>query len=172
MTASALGLDFALLLEVLGALLGLFIYAVVLRTACALYNKLVGGRGSPIAVPHLPLGIALNIVFVSLVVQTAVSFVIRLVAGGGFGAGLDLERMSILSQILSLPASLLVMAGLNTALLPTAFARGYLVALLCFLLMAILFGAILGALVLAGSLFPGVEDEGFLQGFPFYFPSR
>ena len=63
--------------------------------------------------------------------------------------------MAILAQIISFPISLLVMAGITAAFLPTTFSRGFLVAL-CYLLViifiAVVVGLIIGALFMASTL--------------------
>jgi hypothetical protein len=112
------------LLFVLGLAIGVgtAIGALFLLAACALYNGLVGGRGSPESVPELLPGKAMGIILGTSLVHAAAIFVIGRPAGIG--------------RLLSLPVSLLVMAGLNSALLPTTFARGLLVAL-CYLLLAL-----------------------------------
>jgi hypothetical protein len=105
---------------------GTMLGAVFLRAACALYNKLAGGKGSPSSVPEPLLGKAMGITFVTILVHAVAGF-----------------------ELLSLPVSLLVLAGMNSALLPTTFARGVLVAL-CYLLvgffvvvvLAFLFGGV------------------------------
>ncbi len=69
------------------AVLGTVIGAVLLLAACAFYNKLAGGTGSPRSVPEPRLGKALGITFVTALVHAAAGF-----------------------ELLSLPLSLLVMA--------------------------------------------------------------
>ena len=112
--------------------LGTVIGAVFLRAACAIYNKLAGGKGSPSSVPKPLFGKAMGITFVTALVNLVAGF-----------------------ELLSLPVSLLVMAGMNSALLPTTFARGFLVAL-CYLLVGlfvvVVLAVIFGGLFLVGSL--------------------
>jgi len=131
--------------------LGTVIGAAFLRTACALYNKLAGGKGSPSSVPEPLLGKALGIIFVTTLANAVAGFVIGLLVGAGSAeAGASERGPAVIAQLLSLPVSLLVMAGMSSALLPTTFARGLLVAL-CYLLvvlvvvvvLAVLFGGLL-----------------------------
>jgi hypothetical protein len=96
-------------LQAFALVLGTVIGAVFLRPACAFYNKLAGGGGSPGSVPEPRLGKAMGITFVAALVPAVPGF-----------------------ELLSLPVSLLVLAGMSSALLPTTFARGLLVAL-CYL---------------------------------------
>lgn len=129
--------------------LGTVIGAVFLRAACTLYNALADGKGSPSGVPELPLGKAMGISFATTLVNAAARFVIVFLVGAG-------ERSSaVIPQLLSIPIGLLVMAGMNSALLPTTFARGFSIAL-CYLLVALfVFGVlavILGGLLLVGFL--------------------
>src|SRR5262249_51103599 len=69
--------------------------ARALRAACALYNKLPGGEGSPGSVPELPFGKAMGITFLTSLVNAVVGF-----------------------RLLSGLIGLLVMAALISALLP------------------------------------------------------
>lgn len=129
--------------------LGTVIGAVFLRAACTLYNALADGKGSPGSVPELSLGKAMGISFATTLVNAAARFVIVFLVGAG-------ERgPAVLTQLLSIPIGLLVMAGLNSALLPTTFARGLSIAL-CYALVALfVFGVlavILGGLLLVGFL--------------------
>jgi hypothetical protein len=120
-TGGALGVLVCFRVPAIG--LGTVLGAVLLRVACAFYNMLAGGKGSPRSVPELPLGKALAITFVTALVQAV--------------AGLEL---------LSLPVSLLVLAGMSSALLPTTFARGLLVAL-CYLLVGLFVVVVLAGIV-------------------------
>lgn len=130
--------------------LGTVIGAVFLREACTLYNKLADGTGSPSSVPELSLGKAMGISFATTVVNAVARFAIGLLGAGGAARG-----PVVIAQLLSIPVGLLVLAGLNTALLPTTFARGLSIAL-CYVLVALfVFGVlavILGGLLLVGFL--------------------
>jgi hypothetical protein len=141
---------------VLAIALGTFIGAVFLRAACALYNKLAGGKGSPSSVPEPPVGKAMGITFVTSLVNAVAGFLIgTLVGAGGMAAGAGESSPAITAQLLSLPVSLLVMAAMNSAMLPTTFTRGLLVTL-CYLLVVlfvvVVLAAIFGGIFLAFSL--------------------
>jgi hypothetical protein len=136
--------------------LGTVIGAVFLRAACALYNKQAGGKGLPDSVPEPLLGKAMGITFVTTLVNGIAGFVIGLLVGaGGAAAGSGERGPAVMAQLLSLPVSLLVMAGMNSALLPTTFSRGLSVALwyllVVFFVVAVL-AVICGGLFLAASL--------------------
>jgi hypothetical protein len=136
---------------VLAIALGTVIGAVCLRAACALYNKLAGDEGSPSSVPIPLLGKAMGITFVTTLVTAVARLVIGfLVGAGSAGAGASERDLAVIAQLLSLPVSLLVMAGMTSALLPTTFARGFLVAL-CYLLVALFVVVVLA--VIFGGLF-------------------
>jgi len=129
---------------------------VFLRAACALYNKQAGGKGSPDSVPEPLLGKAMGITFVTTLVNAIAGFVIGLLVGtGGAVAGASERGPAVVAQLLSLPVSLLVMAGMNSALLPTTFAWELLVAL-CYLLVVffvvVILAVICGGLFLVASL--------------------
>ncbi|HEV3261908.1 MAG TPA: hypothetical protein VG013_33970 [Gemmataceae bacterium] len=119
-----------LCLRVFAILLGTVIGAVFLRAACAFYNKLAGGKGSPSSVPEPLLGKAMGITFVTALVNAVPGF-----------------------ELLSLPVSLLVLAGMISALLPTTFARGLLVAL-CYLVVG-LFVLVVLAILFVGFFLAG-----------------
>ncbi len=121
------------LLCVLGVALviGTLIGAVVLRTACWLYNLFVGGAKSRDAVPMPDFGKAMGIAFVAALVNMGTSFVVGLVVGGGMAAmGKDLGAAQSVAQLVAVPVSFLVLAGMISGMLPTSFGRAALVALL------------------------------------------
>jgi hypothetical protein len=136
--------------------LGTVIGTAFLCAACALYNKLAGGKESPSSVPEPLLGKAMGITFVTTLANAVAGSVIGLLVGAGSAAAGDSERGSaVIAQLLTLPVSLLVMAGLNSALLPTTFARGLLVAWCCLLmvfLVILVLAVPFGGLVLVVSL--------------------
>jgi hypothetical protein len=134
-----------------GVVLGTLIGGVILRAACALYNKLAGGKRSPTSVPEPLLGKAMGITFVTTLVNAIAGVTIGILIGaGGVAAGADQRWTAAMVQLLAFPVSLLVMAGMNAALLPTTVARGLLVAL-CYLLVVLFVVAVLGAIF--GGLF-------------------
>ena len=139
-----------------GVIIGTLIGAIFLRAACSLYNKLAGGQESPSSVPEPSMGKAIGITFVTTLVNWGVGFLIGLAVGtAGVFAGADQRSITVVAQLLSLPISILVMAGMNAALLPTTFTRGLLVAL-CYLLVVVFVVVVLflviGAVVLVFSL--------------------
>jgi hypothetical protein len=130
--------------------------AVFLRAACALYNRLAGGKGSPRTVPEPSFGEAVRITFMTVLVRGLVLVVGWILVKSGGVAGGSGERGPTLGvQLLSLPVVVLVMARVNAALLPTTFTRGLLVALcwlLVLLFVAVVLGVIFGGVFLAISL--------------------
>jgi hypothetical protein len=136
--------------------LGTVIGALFLRAACALSNKLADSKGSPRSVPEPQLDKAIGITFVTTLVNAVVGFVIGLLVGAGTAAtGPGGRGPTVIAQLLSLPVSLLVMAGMNSALLPSTFARGLLIAV-CYLLVVVfvvvVLAVILGGFFLVASL--------------------
>jgi hypothetical protein len=149
-------LGMVLFAKVFAIALGTVIGAWILRAACALYNKLAGGKGSPSSVPELLFGKAMGITFVTILVDAVAGSVIGLLVGAsGAAAGSGERSPAVIARLLSLPVSLLVMAAMNYALLPTTFVRGILIAL-CYLLVVffvvVVLGVILGGLFLVVSL--------------------
>ena len=122
---------------IIGIAIGTLIGAVILRTACWLYNVFDGGPRSPQAIPEPDFGKAAGIVLVTMVVNYGVSFVIGFVGGAAaLGGGADPRTAQLMVTLISLPISLLVMAAMISMMLPTSFGKAILVALL-YLLVAI-----------------------------------
>jgi hypothetical protein len=125
--------------------------AVFLRAACALYNKLTGGRKSPNSVPEPLLGKAMGITFVTTVVNVIVLLVIgHLLEDGNAAARPTSGRSFLIEGLLPLPVSLLVMTCMNADQLPTTITRGFLVTL-CYLLVVLMVIVVLA--VIFGGLF-------------------
>ena len=134
----------ALIFLVILLVLCLLASAIILRAAVWLYNKMAGGPNSPSAVPEPTMNNAMNIAFLATLVNTVVAVIVNFVVGsaaavtGESGAGVIVS-----AQILSLPLSVLFMAGMLTVFLPTTFWRGTLVTL-CHALIVVLIAGILG----------------------------
>jgi hypothetical protein len=137
---------------VIALLVGTLIGAVFLRAAIALFNKMAGASGPPAGVPEPPFGRAMGITFVTSLVNWVVGFVIGLATGAGAqAAGPDgAKGVNLLAQAASVPAGLLVMALMLTALLPTSFGKAVLVTLLYLVIVALVVGVIVGVLVAVG----------------------
>ena len=97
--------------------------AVIFRTACWAYNKLVGGPETMHAVPEPDFGRACAIVFVAALINAVASAGISLI-----GIAQAINPMMI--NLMPLPISLLALAGMATVMLPTDFGKGLLVSLL------------------------------------------
>ena len=74
---------FGLVFFVFALAIGMFIGAIIIRAAVALYNKMAGGASSPSSVPEPAIGKAMWITFVIGLVQMVVGFLIGLVTGAG-----------------------------------------------------------------------------------------
>jgi hypothetical protein len=143
---------------VVGVAVGTVIGAVLLRAAISLYNKVAGGAGSPRGVREPAFGEAMGVTFATCLVNACVGVVLGLVreavtaaAGPGARGGVN-----VLTQPAPVAVSLLVMAGLLSAVLPTTFGRALLV-VLCYTLIVLVIG---GAFVLLGVLFLGLNPRG------------
>lgn len=130
----------------LGVLLaiGTLVGGLLLRAAIGLYNAMAGGAGSSEAVPEPPIDKAMGITFAAVLANVIVGSVVGLVMAApmattsdGAGGG------GMIHQLVGLPAGLLVMAGMLSALLPTTFGRAVLVTLCHLLISAVLGGALL-----------------------------
>ena len=125
---------------------GTLIGAVFLRAAVALYNKLAGGASSPSSVPEPTFGKAMWITFAASVAQFVVGSLISLATGGGAtAAGGRGQEVDVVAQLI---VSLLIMAGVLSAKLPTTFGRAILVTLCDMLLVLLVVGALVGIVVL------------------------
>jgi hypothetical protein len=137
---------------VIGIAFGTLIGAVFLRAAIALYNKLAGGASSPSSVPEPAFGKAMWITFATFVAQVVVGLLINGLVVGDRGAAA--ETHGLIAQLISFPVSVLIMAGMLSARLPTTFGRAFLVTL-CDMLLSLLAAVVLlgvAVLVFAGAL--------------------
>jgi hypothetical protein len=127
---------------VIAVAVGTLIGAVCLLAAIALYNKMAGGASSPGSVPEPALGKAMWITFATSVVQIVAGVVI-----GGYGEAAEGAR-ELFAQLISFPVSLLIMAGMLSAKLPTTFGRAVLVTLCYMLVVLIVVGVLVAIAVL------------------------
>jgi hypothetical protein len=127
---------------VIAVAIGTLIGAVFLLAAIALYNKMAGGASSPGGVPEPALGKAMWITFATSVVQLVAGVVIE-----GYGEAAEGAR-GLVAQLISFPVSLLIMAGMLSAKLPTTFGRAVLVTLCYMLVVLIVVGVLVGIAVL------------------------
>jgi hypothetical protein len=133
------------------------IEAVCLRAGVALYNKLAGGASSPDGVPEPALGKAMWITFARILAQVVVGALLSLGTGAGpTAAGVREEGIDVVVPLVSFSVSLLIMAGILSARLPTTFGRAISVTL-CYLLVVLL---VVGVLVGIALLVLGVALRG------------
>lgn len=133
----------------------LLIGAVILRAACAAYNKLSMPENH---VEEPGIGKGMGILFVALLVQGVAVFALGKVlgVGGGIGNGPGFaadRNAQMMTNLIGLPLQLLVMAGLLTAMLPTTFGRAILITLLYTVIAVLIFiviGLLIFVLMLAG----------------------
>lgn len=130
-----------LLAIILGLAIQAIVGAIFLRAGIALFNRLAGDRSSGNAVPEPTFGRAMLITLVTAVAQFAIDLLIGLVAMSG-----DPQEPQRAVQVVSAVASLLVMVGLLSAMLPTTWGRAFLV-MLCTVVVGLLVGLVLGAIV-------------------------
>jgi hypothetical protein len=91
----------------------------------------------------------MGITFVTALVNFVGSFIIGLIVGAGTAAAKTagaptpgVGGMNLLAQLISFPISLLIMAGMLTAMLPTTFGRAILVTLLYMVITTVLIAVI------------------------------
>ena len=134
---------------VIGLLIGLAIAAVILRAACALFNKMAGGAGSPGSVPNPGFGKAMLMVLVIGIIQFVTGIVLGVM-------GVTANMTPIMANLISTPISFLVSAGMISALLPTSFGKGLGVALCQFIIMILILVAVVVIfLVIGAAMFAG-----------------
>src|SRR5262249_54716001 len=134
------------------------IEAVILRAAIALHNWQAGGASAGSSGPELSLGKAMWITFARIGAQFIVA---ALIVGlftdpGATGAAARWERGGVGAQLISFAVSLLIMADILSARLPTTLGRAINVTL-CFLLVVLL---VVGVLVGIAVLVFGVALRG------------
>jgi hypothetical protein len=128
---------------VIGLPVATLIGAVFLRAAVALYNKMAGGASSPSGVPEPALGKAMWISFAISLAQMVVGSLIGLLTDAGpTAAGTRGQGADVVAQLISFAVSLLIMAGMLSARLPTTFGRAICVTL-CYMLVVLLVGGVL-----------------------------
>jgi hypothetical protein len=120
-------------------------------------------RGSP-GVPEPSFGKACGIMAIALVIHVIVQFglgfvIVMLILADARGGGPFIgasPMASILIGLISLPIDLLVLAGLSSAMLPTSFGKGLLVALLDLLIWFVVGVVIIGVLFVVGMMLGGM----------------
>lgn len=128
---------------VFGLAVGTLIAAIIFRAACWLHNKLARLANSPVLVPEPGFGRAIGVVlaaaFLHLVVSLPIAFT------------LPAELSPVIQHLIFQPIGLLTMAVATTAILPTGFGKGILIALLCWVVLILsAVGVVVGiALVVA-----------------------
>ena len=132
---------------------GTVVGAMILRAACSLFNKFAGGRDAQGAVPDPSFGRAVGISFVATLIQMVIAFVLSLATrAGGIG---DMVTPAIL-RLAFLPLSICVLASITTAVLPTSFGKGMLIALIHWAIGAVIgFGLV--AVVIAVTMATGMK---------------
>ena len=139
-------------------LFGILAGAVILRAACALFNKMASaGNG----VPAPSFGKALGITALTMIANAIAGVLLGIVlAGGALAAGqANNPAVQAVPTLASIPVGLLVMAGLLTAMLPTSFGRGLLVALIQYAIMLVI-GIIVAVIIAVIVIALGVDFMG------------
>jgi len=122
---------------------------VLLRASVHCYNMLAGGPEAPAAVPEIRLGTAMGVTVVAILVYLALNVVM-----GDWYFGGHARRPRNHLQVVADVVPPLVIIGLVTgrmlsAVLPTTFLRGCLVALCQMLMVAALWGSVYGFILVA-----------------------
>jgi len=129
------------------AAMGTAFGAVCLLAAIALHNKMAGGAGAPSSVAAPGFIKALGITFVTALINAAVGIGVALAATATPAVHvLPAGCFGLLAQVVALPLSLLIMAVMLTAMLPTSFGRALVITLL-YLMIAIALTLLIVAVV-------------------------
>ena len=132
-----------------GVLIATLIGAIILRAAVSAFNKLSQPENQ---VPEPDFGKAMLMAFVAAIVNGVVGFGIGIVFGTALAAAnAPPMQVQLIVQAISLPISLLVLAGTITLLLPTSFGRALLISLL-YLAIGIAVAIVIGGFVLIVAL--------------------
>ncbi len=92
-------------------IVGTLVGAVILRSACMLYNSFVGGSKTRRAVPLPDFSRAMGIVFLSIVAYIGASVVVGLAIGGSVGMlGKDVRIAQGIAQLVILPLGFFVLS--------------------------------------------------------------
>ena len=129
------------------AMIGAVFGAVFLLTAIAFHNMIAGGAEAPGSVAASfakALGITFATALVNVVVGIGVVLVLQATPAALY---VPVGISGLLSQVVALPLSLLVMAAMFTAVLPTSFGRAVVIMLLYLAMATVLTLLIVGVLV-------------------------
>jgi hypothetical protein len=130
---------------------GLAFNAAILRVACRLFNRLVGGPSSEKAVPIPSFGKAFGIMILTFVINSLAGTFFEL---GAASAGFQEERVR-LAVLASLPLGVLILGWIASGLLPTRFSKALGVALIHFgIILVVLAAAVVAFLISPGRLGP------------------
>jgi hypothetical protein len=170
-----MGAGFGLLASCLGLVIALLIGSAVVRGAVSIANWLIGPvktddfgqwddwdsddepayirkrrRGGQKAIPEPGLGTGMLIAFITTIVNLAINLgalVIMMEAFPEFRRADESARLAL--SILLLPVSFLAMTILIRAILSTTFWRAAAVSFLCYLIVAVTVGLVIGAVYVA-----------------------
>jgi len=141
------GFDVFLLETLVMLVVAVFVGAVLLRIAIALYNAMVGGASSPNRVPVPEFEKVALIVFFTAAVQLIGGLIVmRVMATGAIVTGLDGKIVGAVASLICLAFYILVVPMILSAKLPTTFTRAMLVTM-CYLLVVVLAIGILSVIV-------------------------
>jgi hypothetical protein len=138
----------SLIVLVAGSALAALPGAVILRIAIWIYNKLVGGPGSPSSVPSPRFGKLAYIALNAIVIAAALPELLQFLRNPAV-LGDAVPRIALLLGVLAaLPIGFFALAGLLTRMLPTTFGRALLVSLFHWVITSVMIGGVI-ALALA-----------------------
>jgi hypothetical protein len=120
--------------------------AFILRAAVSLFNKMSGGPYKPTSVPEPSLGKAMLIIFATSVVNAVMLFAVTSTTPPPDAVGLRPSGVQLTAYLIISPISLLILASMLTATLPTSFGRALLITL-CYIVIAILLALTIAAAI-------------------------
>ncbi len=143
------------LLTVLGVLFIIVLaLGIVLRTACSLYNSLVGGRDAADGVPMPSVIGSMVMVFLSFVLTYALVFgILWLATALALSIQLNPSELALYSGFGTLVLFFVVLSVLLAGFLPAPIFRAFIIAVLCVPVGIILFVAFIGIIWLISFVF-------------------
>jgi hypothetical protein len=127
------------------ALLGMFFVlalamGIVLRTACSLFNALVGGKDAAEGIPMPSLVGCIVVVAIAFCVSLVLSYAVVWAAGSlAFSVNLPPAQAMYYASMASIPLAFLVLSIILALFLPAPIFRAFIISLLCLPVAVILF---------------------------------
>ncbi len=131
----------ALLVMLAMVVVATLVGAIILRASISLFNVIVGKSST---LPEPSMGKAMAITFATSIANAAAGFIIGSVLAVEPAVN-GARGVNMTAQLISIPVSLIVMAGMITVLLPATFGKSFLVTI-CYCLISIVIIAVIAGI--------------------------